>query len=331
MRISVLGAGSWGTTMAALLSKRHDTLVWAREPGLAEEISDKHHNGLFLPGHTLPDTLRATGDLVEATERAQVLVIGIPTHAFRAVLDGIRDHVPPWIPVVSLAKGLEQGSHLRMTQVVEQVLPGHPPAALTGPNLAKEILSGKAAATVIATENATVAKTLQEILQRGLLRVYTNGDVAGCELGGALKNVIAIAAGMAEGLAVGDNTRAAVITRGLAELTQLGVAMGGRAATFAGLTGLGDLMATCLSQQSRNRHVGEELGKGRALPDILDEMVMVAEGVRTTQVAVELGDRLGLELPICRTIGRVLDGEMTAKEAYAGLRNIPAGEEAGPW
>ncbi|GAA2208077.1 NAD(P)H-dependent glycerol-3-phosphate dehydrogenase [Nonomuraea monospora] len=331
MRVSVLGAGSWGTTVAALVCKRHETLVWSRDPGVAEEINLRHRNQVYLPGFALPPALTATDDLVVAAATAQVLIMGVPSHAFRGVLERACDHVPPWIPVVSLAKGLEDETALRMTQIVEQVLPGHPAAALTGPNLAKEILAGKAAATVIATGDETVATLLQEILQRGLLRVYTNGDVIGCELGGALKNVVAIAAGMAEGLGVGDNTRAAVITRGLAELAQLGQAMGGQAATFAGLTGLGDLVATCLSPYSRNRHVGEQLGRGRKLDDVLAEMITTAEGVRTTPVAVRLGDRHGLELPICRTIHRVLTGEITARDAYAGLRHSPAGTESGPW
>ncbi|TYB60225.1 NAD(P)H-dependent glycerol-3-phosphate dehydrogenase [Nonomuraea sp. PA05] len=331
MRISILGAGSWGTTLAALLCKRHEVLLWTRDPSIAEEINDRHRNQVYLPGFTLPVALTATRNLAEAAAGAQILIMGVPSHAFRGVLGEAREHVPPWIPVVSLAKGLEHESGLRMTQLVEQLLPGHPAAALTGPNLAREILAGKAAATVIATGNETVAGLLQETFQRGLLRVYLNDDVAGCELGGALKNVIAIAAGMAEGLGVGDNTRAAIITRGLAELTQLGVAMGGRAATFAGLTGLGDLLATCLSPHSRNRHVGEQLGRGRKLDDVLAGMVMTAEGVRTTPVAVELGDRHGLELPICRTIHRVLSGEITARDAYAGLRRFRAGTESDPW
>lgn len=331
MRITVLGAGSWGTTVAALVAKRHETTVWAPEPGLAAAINRDHHNPLYLPGLPLPSELMASDDAQRVAAEAQVLIMGIPSHAFRQVLERVGPGVQPWIPVVSLAKGLEQGTFLRMTQVVGEVLPGHPVAALTGPNLAKELLAGKAAATVVATTDPTVATLLQGIFQRGLLRVYTNHDVIGCELGGALKNVIAIAAGMAQGLGVGDNTRAAVITRGLAELTQIGVAMGGEAATFAGLSGLGDLLATCISPQSRNRHVGEELGKGRKLDDILEEMTQVAEGVHTTPVAVELGDRHGLEVPICRTINGVLTGAATAYDAYAGLRHIRAGHEAEPW
>jgi glycerol-3-phosphate dehydrogenase (NAD(P)+) len=184
---------------------------------------------------------------------------------------------------------------------------------------------------VVATEDPAVAHALQEVLRRGLLRVYLNHDVIGCELGGALKNVVAIAAGMAEGLGVGDNTRAAVITRGLAELAQLGTAMGGHMETFAGLSGLGDLLATCMSPYSRNRHVGEQLGRGRKLGDILGEMSMVAEGVGTAASAVELGDRHGLAMPICRTIRQVIDGDLSAADAYTRLRHVPAGHEKDPW
>jgi len=215
-----------------------------------------------------------------------------------------------------------------MTEVIKDVLPGHPAAALTGPNLAREIMAGKAAASVIATEDLVVAAAIQQVLQMGLFRLYLNHDVIGCELGGVLKNVVAIAAGMAEGLGVGDNTRAAVMTRGLAELTRLGVAMGGEAPTFAGLTGMGDLLATCMSPHSRNRYVGEQLGKGRELDDVLAEMTMVAEGVRSAVTAMELADQHGIEMPICNDIRRVVTGEISAADAYQGL-GAP-GHEAEP-
>lgn len=331
MRITVLGAGSWGTTVAALVAGRHETTLWAREPGQAKEISQSHTNNRYLAGFTLPPQLHAVDDLREAVHQAELVVVGVPSHALRSVIEQAAGAVIRGTPLVSLAKGLEQGSLLRMTQVIGEVLPGHPLAALTGPNLAKEILAGKAAATVVACEDAGLASRLQEVFRRGRLRVYTNHDVIGCELGGALKNVIAVAAGAAEGLGVGDNTRAAIITRGLAELTQLGEAMGGEPATFAGLTGMGDLLATCISPQSRNRHVGEELGKGRPLAEILAGMTMVAEGVRTAPAAVLLGERHGLDMPICRTVQRVVGGELTAREAYAHLRDVPAGDEAEPW
>jgi glycerol-3-phosphate dehydrogenase (NAD(P)+) len=230
---------------------------------------------------------------------------------------------------VSLTKGLEQDGLLRMTQVIEDVMPGHPAAALTGPNLAKEIMAGQAAASVIATRDLGVAGALQRVVRRGMFRVYVNHDVVGCEIGAALKNVIAIAAGIAQGLGVGDNTRAAVISRGLAEITRLGVAMGGEPATFAGLTGMGDLIATCMSPQSRNRYVGEQLGQGRKLEEILDEMTMVAEGVTTATAMMELADRHGVDVPICREVYRVVQGEITGLEAYRGLA-LAAGHEADP-
>ncbi|MET0416592.1 MAG: NAD(P)H-dependent glycerol-3-phosphate dehydrogenase, partial [Actinoplanes sp.] len=253
------------------------------------------------------------------------------TGAFRATLDQVQPDLHPWIPVVSLSKGLERDSLLRMTEVIKEVLPGHPAAALTGPNLAKEIMAGMAAATVIATEDLTVATAIQQVFRRGLLRVYTNHDVIGCEVGGALKNVVAIATGIAQGLGVGDNTRAGVISRGLAELTTLAVAMGGEPSTLAGLAGMGDLVATCISPQSRNRHVGEQLGRGRSLDEILTEMGQVAEGVKTVHAAVQLADRHGLAMPITRTIHSVVTGDITAARAYDGLlRTLPAGHESEP-
>jgi glycerol-3-phosphate dehydrogenase (NAD(P)+) len=231
------------------------------------------------------------------------------------------------VPLVSLAKGLEQGTHLRMTQVIHELLPDRRAGALTGPNLAREIMAGYAAASVIAIDDEMIARQLQRVFHSGLFRIYTNRDVAGCELGGALKNVIAIASGMADGLGVGDNTRAAVITRGLAEMTRLGVALGGRPETFAGLTGLGDLFATCASPQSRNRHVGEQLGRGRKIDEIMAEMHMVAEGVKTTRVVLELAERQGIEMPIAREVHGVLYEGRTAREAYRGLlRRRPGGE-----
>jgi glycerol-3-phosphate dehydrogenase (NAD(P)+) len=255
----------------------------------------------------------------------------VPTSAFRETLEHLRPHLSPWIPVISLSKGLERDTHLRMTQVIKDVLPGRPAAALTGPNLAKEVMAGQAAASVIATEDLTVAAALQREGEGGLFRGYTHHDVVGCEIGGALKNVIAIATGMAQGLGVGDNTRAGVMSRGLAELTTLAVAMGGEAVTLAGLAGMGDLVATCMSPQSRNRHVGEQLGLGRSLDEVLGGMRMVAEGVRTSSTVVELADRYGLQMPIARTINDVVTGRIRAADAYRGLiRSVPAGHESQP-
>jgi glycerol-3-phosphate dehydrogenase (NAD(P)+) len=330
MSVTVLGAGSWGTTVASLVAKKNDATVWGRDDDQMVEIRDDHKNSKYLADYDLPANLHGTSDLEEAVTGAHVLVVGVPSHAFRSTLEAAKPFVHPWIPVVSLTKGLEADSLMRMTEVIKDVLPGRPAAALSGPNLAKEIMAGQAAASVIATEDLEVAEALQDVFQQGLFRVYTNHDVIGCEMGGALKNVIAISAGMAEGLSVGDNTRSAVITRGLSELSRLGQAMGGEAATFAGLAGLGDLVATCVSKQSRNRYVGEQLGQGRPLQDILDEMNMVAEGVKTAGSVMTLGERHGVDLPICREVHKVITGEITGDVAYRGLFRTRAGHEAEP-
>ena len=328
MKIAVLGAGSWGTTVASLVAPRHETVLWARDPEVARAVNTEHANSAYLPGFGLAPELSATAELEQAVCSADLVVVGVPTSGFRAVLEDAARFMRPWVPVVSLSKGLEKNTHLRMTEVIKQVIPGHPVAALTGPNIANEIMSGKAAAAVIATEDLEVASAIQKVVTRGLFRVYLNDDVVGCEMGGALKNIIAIAAGIGEGLGVGDNTRAAVISRGLAELTRLGVAMGAQPTTFAGLAGMGDLIATCMSPHSRNRAVGEQLGKGRRLEDILAEMHMVAEGVKTASVALELAERHGLDLPICTMIDKVVKGEIEPSAAYWGL--TPAGHEADP-
>jgi glycerol-3-phosphate dehydrogenase (NAD(P)+) len=328
MRVTVLGAGSWGTTVASLVAGRHPTVLWARRAELAAAVNREHANVTYLPGLTLSPDLRATCDLEEAVSRADLLIVAVPTSGFRSVLGMSEPYVRPWIPVVSLSKGFEQGSLLRMTQVIKAVLPGRPAAALTGPNIAREILSGQAAASVIATEDLSVAAAIQRVLNRGVFRVYLNHDVIGCEVGGALKNVIALAAGVGQGLGVGDNTRAAVMSRGLAEITRVGVAMGAEAATLSGLAGMGDLIATCMSPHSRNRAVGEQLGRGRGLNEILSSMHMVAEGVQTAALVLDLAEGYGLHLPICEAIHRIVTGEIQPSEAYRGL--TPPGHEADP-
>jgi glycerol-3-phosphate dehydrogenase (NAD(P)+) len=327
MRVAVIGAGSWGTAVASLVSRNAPTVLWARSAEVAQEIAEEHQNRRYLAGFELPRTLGATADLERAVRGADVLVIGVPSHGFRDTVAQLAPYVRPWIPVVSLTKGLEQGSMLRMTQILGELLPGHPAGVLTGPNLAKEIMSGQAAASVIGMEDLVVAEALQRVFASGLFRVYTNHDVVGCEVGGALKNVIAIATGMAEALSVGDNTRAMVMTRGLAELTRLGLALGGELATFAGLAGLGDLLATCISPHSRNRHVGEQLGRGKTLDEVIAAMRMVAEGVKTTAVVDELARKHGVEMPIAEEMYAVLYRGRSAAEAYRGLRRRKTGHE----
>ncbi|MFO7279621.1 MAG: NAD(P)H-dependent glycerol-3-phosphate dehydrogenase [Thermoanaerobacterales bacterium] len=319
IRVAVVGAGSWGTTVAALASLNTPTVLWARRPELAEAIARTRRNPDYLPDFELPEELEVTASLAEAVGDADVLVMGVPSHGMRSTLRELAPHVRPWIPVMSLAKGLEEGTHLRMTEVIEQELPGHPVGVMTGPNLAREIMAGHAAATVVAFSDQHVATELQRLFARELFRVYTNHDVVGCELGGALKNVFAIASGMADGLGTGDNTRAAVITRSLAELSRLGLALGGEVMTFAGLAGMGDLVATCISRQSRNRYVGEQLGRGRRLDEIVAEMRMVAEGIKTSRVAVELARRHEVEMPIAEAVYKVVHEGRPATEAYRGL------------
>jgi glycerol-3-phosphate dehydrogenase (NAD(P)+) len=325
--VAVIGAGSWGTTVASMCARRGSTLVWALEDQVADEINARHSNSRYLNGFELPATLRATRSMEEATRQAEVVVMAVPSPYFRAVLEQAVPFVRRSTPVVSIAKGLEPESLLRMTEVIAQLLPDNPRAVLSGPNLAREIMGGYAAGAVVACQDTGVAEGLQHLFNRGLYRVYTARDVVGVEVAAALKNVIAIAAGMADGVGVGDNTRALVITRGLAELTRLGVAMGGDARTFAGLAGLGDLLATCMSPLSRNRHVGEQLGRGRKLDAIVGEMHMVAEGVHTCGLALELAKRHGVEMPITREIHRVVHGEIAALEAYRGLVRRPPGAE----
>ena len=321
IRVTVLGAGSWGTTVASLAAHNVETTLWARDAEVAEAIDRDHRNHRYLEPFALHEDLRATADLAEAVRHADVLVMGVPSHGFRGTLEAVSDHVRAWVPVVSLAKGLEQGTRLRMTQVIQEVLPGHPYGVLTGPNLAKEILAGDAAASVIAMSDENVADELQRVFSTHLFRVYTNPDIVGCELGGALKNVMAIASGMADGLGTGDNTRAAVITRGLAELTRLGMAMGGQPMTFAGLAGMGDLVATCISPQSRNRHVGEEIGRGRTIQQVIEDMQQVAEGVKSAPTVMALAEDHDVEMPIAEQVHAVVTYGRSAAEAYEGLLN----------
>ncbi len=310
-RITVLGAGSWGTAVARLLAPTHATTLWVRREELAERIEAKRENDEYLAGFALPDELSVTSSLADACGHAEVLVLAMPSHGTRAVLQDATACISPSTVVVSLTKGVEQGTLLRMTEVVGEVVAQVDPArvgVLTGPNLAREVAAGQPTATVVAVTDDAVAKWLQQIFMASSMRVYTNNDVVGCELAGALKNPLAIAAGIADGLGYGHNTKAALITRGLAELARLGVALGGEPLTFAGLAGMGDLVATCSSPESRNRSVGVELGRGRALDEIVASTRMVAEGVRTTGSVLELARRVDVEVPITEIVEAVLHG-----------------------
>jgi glycerol-3-phosphate dehydrogenase (NAD(P)+) len=327
--VAVVGGGSWGTTVASLAARNAPTILWTRRAEIAEEIERDHVNGEYLPGEELDPSLSATSDLKDAVTRADVLVMAVPSHGFRSVLERAAPYVRPWVPIVSLTKGLEQETDNRMTQVIEDVLPGHPAGVLAGPNLAREVIGGYAAAAVIAMPDEQVCSALQRIFTQTAFRVYASTDVCGVEVAGALKNVFAIAAGMAAGLGTGDNTRALVIARSLAEMTRLGIAMGGERHTFAGLAGMGDLLATCISPLSRNRHVGEELARGRTLDEITDEMNMVAEGVNTSRVVMKLSERHGVEMPIAHEVYRVVNEGRSPADAFRGLlRTRPTTELA---
>ena len=332
--VAVVGAGSWGTTVAAIASSNAPTVIWGRDATVVSDIADRHRNSAYLPDVPLPDDLRATDDLVAACSHADVVVMAVPSHGFRSVLAAVAEVIAADVPVVSVSKGVERDTLFRMTEVVLDVLPRHSHArvaTLTGPNLAREIAEGQPAASVIGCADAATATELQQLFMTRSFRVYTNPDVVGCEIAGALKNVIAIAAGTAAGLGYGDNTQAALITRGLAELTRLGVALGGEPLTFAGLAGLGDLVATCTSTKSRNRGVGVELGRGRSLDEIIAASTQVAEGVQSTAAVLELADRAGVEMPIARIVGAVLyDGrrpadlvsELMLREAKSELHGL---------
>ena len=323
LRVAVIGAGSWGTTFAALRCTNGPTVLWARRASLAVEIDTAHTNRTYLPGVVLPPALRATADMAEAVREVDALAVAVPTHGFRWVLQELAPHLAPGVPVVSLAKGLELGSRKRMTEVIAEVLPGHPAGALTGPNLAGEIGADLPAASVLALADQEVATRLQGAFSTESFRVYTNDDVIGCEVAGALKNVVAIAAGMADGMALGDNARAALVTRGLAELTRLAVALGGDARTCAGLAGLGDLVATCSSARSRNHQLGVELGRGRGLAAAVADLRRVAEGVNSAPVVCELGADLGVEVPVAEQTLAVCRGERSAADALAALMQRP--------
>ncbi len=326
-KIAVIGAGSWGTTVAALAAANAPTVLWARHPSVVTSILDTRANPAYLPGTELPADLGATSELDEAVDGADLVVMAVPSHGFRDVFTALAPSMAAGTPVLSLTKGLEQGSQLRMTEVIEDVRPGTVTGMLTGPNLASEVAAGQPTAALVAIPDESLATWIQGLLMSPTFRVYTSPDVVGCEIAGASKNVLAVAAGISDGLGFGDNTRAALITRGLAEMGRLGVAIGADPMTFAGLAGVGDLVATCTSTRSRNRTVGFALGRGRTLEEILGEMHMVAEGVKTARPVVELAAARGVELPIATEVVAVIDGTRTPTSAMAELMLRPATAE----
>jgi glycerol-3-phosphate dehydrogenase (NAD(P)+) len=321
--VVVVGAGSWGTTIAHLLSAKGPTTLWARSPELAEVLVTTRENRVYLPGVLLPPSLRATASLDAAVAHAEVVLVAVPSHGFRAVLETMAPALPAGAAVVSLAKGIEAGTNRRMSEIVAEVLPGHPVGVLSGPNLSHEVAAGQPAAAVVASKDESVARRVQALLHCGTFRVYTGTDVVGCEIAGASKNVIAIAAGVSDGLGFGENTRAVLVTRGLAEQGRLGLALGGQALTFGGLAGVGDLVATCASPLSRNRSLGVELGRGRRLDEVVAGMRMVAEGVRTARPLVALAEAHGVEMPIAAQVAALVAGDTAPTAAVAALMERP--------
>ncbi|HHW13493.1 MAG TPA: NAD(P)H-dependent glycerol-3-phosphate dehydrogenase [Firmicutes bacterium] len=332
-KVAVLGAGGWGTALAALLvGQGRSTTLWGRSPALVEELRIKRENTPYLPGVTLPKELDLTSDLAAAVDGAEAVVLVVPAQAMRQVVQDLAGLLRSRPLVVSCAKGLERSSHLRMTQVIGELLPRESHrgiVALSGPNHAEEVGRRIPSATVVASADERAAEEAQALFMTPQFRVYTNADVIGVELGGALKNIIALAAGVSDGLGFGDNTKAALMTRGMAEIARLGLALGANPLTFAGLAGMGDLIATCTSLHSRNRAAGERIGRGESLEQILAGSRMVIEGVWTTTAALELAEACGVELPIAAGVRDVLFRGKDPREAVGELmeRN-PRAEEA---
>ena len=330
MKVAVMGAGTWGTTFGQVLSDAGTrVMLWGREPNLAETINTRHENPGYLPGITLAPGLRATGDPAEALAGADLVVLAVPAQTLRGNLTSWRPLLPPEAALISLMKGIEHGTGERMSEVIAEVTGAGPDriAVISGPNLALEIAQRQYAATVVACADESLAKTLQQACHAPYFRPYTNPDVVGCELGGAVKNVIAIAVGIAVGMGLGVNTSAMLITRGLAEIARLGAALGADQHTFAGLAGMGDLVATCSSPLSRNRTYGENLGRGMSLADAAARTTQVTEGVKSAGPVLELARKNAVEMPITEVVAGVTSGQIEIGQAAVLLASRSAKPE----
>jgi len=329
--ISVIGAGGWGSALAQLLSGHGlPVTIWAHDPAQVEEINGAHTNQQFLPGVTLSPAIKATADLTTAA-RGDLIVVVPPSQFLKGVSEqlGVAG-VKPGVPLVCCTKGLEHHTGRLMTQVLGAFFPNNPVAALSGPNHAEEVARGTPAAAVVAADDHALSDQLREFFCTGNFRAYSSDDVAGVELGGALKNIYAIAAGISDGLGLGDNAKSALVTRSLAELIRLGTKLGGKQETFYGLSGLGDLIVTCFSVHSRNRGLGERLGKGESLADIQKSMVMIAEGVPTARSAYEEARKLGLDTPLLDTVHAVLFDNLSPRDGLMRLLARDPKRESGP-
>lgn len=321
-RVAVMGAGSWGTAFALVLADAgNDVHLWGRRDDLCEAIDKTHENPDYLPDVLLPESIHASSNPAEVLAHAEIVVLAVPSQQLRANLTSWGQHLPADAILVSLMKGIELGTHLRMSEVIAELTGAGPEriAVVTGPNLAKEIAAREPAASVIACADASVAARLQELMHTGAFRPYTDTDVVGAELGGAVKNVIALAVGVCDGLGFGDNSKASVITRGLAETARLGTAMGAHPMTFLGLAGLGDLVATCSSPLSRNRTFGQKLGLGMSVDEVAAATRQVAEGVKSCQSVSELAKAHGVDMPITEHVAALIAGEMKPAELVQAL------------
>lgn len=319
MKVAVIGDGGWGTALAMVLNRNgHDTTVWGPFPEYLEEIRTSGENKTYLPGVEMPASLKWTSDHAEAVKDAGLVVLVVPSRFYKPVVEAFKPFIPAGALIVSATKGLDEATHERMSETAEEIL-GREVAVLSGPSHAEEVARGVPCAVAIAARDHSIAEQIQQLFLNDTFRVYTLEDVVGVELGGALKNVVAVAAGISDGLGFGDNSKAALMTRGIAEITRLGAALGAQPETFMGLSGIGDLMVTCMSKHSRNRGVGERLGKGETLEDIMGSMKMVAEGVWNCQAAKELAGGLGVSVPITEQVNAVVHEGKNPKKAMLDL------------
>lgn len=319
-KVTVIGSGSWGTALAVMLAENgHEVMIWSRREDAVEELLRERKNEKYLPGIVIQETIQATTDRKAAVDGAEIIILAVPS---RAVCETVKDFAPyfkTWQILVNVAKGLEEGTLLRLSQVIQREAPQCEVCVLSGPSHAEEVARGIPTACLIACENEAAAKLVQQEFANPRFRLYTNTDMVGVEIGAALKNVMALAAGMSDGLGFGDNTKAALMTRGMAEMKRLGIAMGGRADTFAGLSGIGDLIVTCTSMHSRNRRAGILLGQGKSLRETLDEVKMVVEGVNTVQAASQLAKKYEVSMPITEIMSKVLFEEKNVEDAVMEL------------
>lgn len=319
-QVSIIGAGSWGTANAISLAKKGIKVkLWVREAELLSNIMNKKENTTYLPGVEIPENIEASNDLEYCCKNSEIIVIGTPSHIVRDVVKSIKPYLSKDQIIVNLAKGIENGTLLRMSEVIEEILPENHIVVLSGPSHAEEVARDIPTTVVVSSKDRSSAERVQDVFMAPNLRVYTNPDLVGVELGGALKNIIALGAGIIDGLGFGDNTKAAIMTRGIVEIARLGMSLGAKRSTFAGLSGIGDLIVTCTSMHSRNRRAGIAIGQGKSLEEVVGSTKMVVEGIRTTKSAYELAKKQGIEMPITEEIYNVLYNNIDIKESVTNL------------